>query len=56
MPHYNDTCQLSPEETRLLAEAELQSQRRRLHELCVEQNAIVQRILRAERILAGGKI
>lgn len=55
MQQYNYNCQLSPEEKRLLAEAELQNQRRRLHELRDEQNEIVQRIRRAERILAGGK-
>lgn len=55
MQQYNHNCQLSQEEKRLLAEAELRSQRRRLHELRDEQNEVVQRIRRAERILAGGK-
>lgn len=51
MQQYNHNCQLSQEEKRLLAEAELRSQRRRLHELRTEQDATVRRIRRAEMVL-----
>lgn len=54
MQQHNDVCQLSQAEKRILAEAELLSQRKRLHELKVEYREAMQRIHRAKRIILGG--
>lgn len=53
MQQYNYNCQLSPEENRLLAEAELATQKWRISQLRTEYAEAIQRIQQARRMLAG---
>lgn len=52
MQQNTSSCQLSSAEKRILAEAELQSQQKRLHALLAECAEAQRRMRRAERILA----
>ena len=51
MQQYADGCQLSSLEKRILAEAELQSQRQRIQMLRTEMDGAIRRMWRAKQVL-----
>lgn len=51
MQQYADGCQLSSLEKRILAEAELQSQRQRIQMLRTEMDEAIRRMWRAKQVL-----